>query len=251
MIKFFRKIRQQLLTENKISKYLIYATGEIVLVVIGILIALQINDWNTERENEVLKRTYYVQILQDLEKDRNRLIRANQGIDTFFVRLQAYKELFKKPDLPLWEAATALGGVFSEEAGLGWNFETNTNTVNTLRNTGDIKLIPLDIRNRILDFRYKVSGLMDYVKSESIIIANASMATQKIYGGADMPTRIGNQPKILAHFGKEEVALRSLLELEAILYEHALLVKNSRERTDDLIREIDEITEIIREDLEQ
>ncbi|WP_299126394.1 DUF6090 family protein [uncultured Winogradskyella sp.] len=46
MIKFFRKIRQKMLTENKFSKYLIYAIGEIILVVIGILIALQINNWN-------------------------------------------------------------------------------------------------------------------------------------------------------------------------------------------------------------
>jgi len=46
MIKFFRKIRQQLLAENKFTKYLIYAIGEIVLVVIGILIALSINNWN-------------------------------------------------------------------------------------------------------------------------------------------------------------------------------------------------------------
>ena len=44
MIKFFRKIRQKLLTENKFSKYLLYAIGEIVLVVIGILIALQIKN---------------------------------------------------------------------------------------------------------------------------------------------------------------------------------------------------------------
>lgn len=49
MIKFFRKIRQKLLSENKISKYLAYAIGEIVLVVIGILIALQINNWNDKK----------------------------------------------------------------------------------------------------------------------------------------------------------------------------------------------------------
>ena len=49
MIKFFRKIRQKLLTENKFSKYLVYAIGEIILVVIGILIALQISNWNKER----------------------------------------------------------------------------------------------------------------------------------------------------------------------------------------------------------
>ena len=50
MIKFFRKIRQQLLTENKFSKYMIYAIGEIILVVIGILIALGINNWNENRK---------------------------------------------------------------------------------------------------------------------------------------------------------------------------------------------------------
>lgn len=49
MLKFFRKIRQRSLTENKFSKYLLYAIGEILLVVIGILIALQINNMNEDR----------------------------------------------------------------------------------------------------------------------------------------------------------------------------------------------------------
>ncbi|WP_406683164.1 hypothetical protein N1F78_10770 [Seonamhaeicola sp. MEBiC1930] len=52
MIKFFRKIRQKLLSENKFSKYILYAIGEIVLVVIGIMIALQIDNWNQERQQE-------------------------------------------------------------------------------------------------------------------------------------------------------------------------------------------------------
>ncbi|CAN0599637.1 DUF6090 family protein [Maribacter sp. 1_2014MBL_MicDiv] len=50
MIKFFRKIRQNLLSENKFSKYLIYAIGEIILVVVGILIALSINNWNESQK---------------------------------------------------------------------------------------------------------------------------------------------------------------------------------------------------------
>ena len=49
MLRFFRRIRQRLLTETKFSKYLLYAIGEILLVVIGILIALQIDNWNEER----------------------------------------------------------------------------------------------------------------------------------------------------------------------------------------------------------
>ena len=60
MIKFFRKIRQRLLTENKFSKYFLYAIGEIALVMIGILLALQVNDWNEKRkasEKEVASLT--------------------------------------------------------------------------------------------------------------------------------------------------------------------------------------------------
>lgn len=65
MIKFFRRIRQQLLSENKFSKYLLYAVGEILLVVIGILIALQVNNWQQEK-NEKLKE--YI-ILEQLKED--------------------------------------------------------------------------------------------------------------------------------------------------------------------------------------
>ena len=71
MIKFFRKIRQKLLSENKFSKYLVYAIGEIVLVVIGILIALQINNWNENRKNEeqgiIQKKALKIELENDLE----------------------------------------------------------------------------------------------------------------------------------------------------------------------------------------
>tara|TARA_R110002096_G_scaffold43646_4_gene117806 strand:- start:762 stop:1133 length:372 start_codon:yes stop_codon:yes gene_type:complete len=63
MIKFFRKIRQNLIMENKTGKYIKYAIGEIVLVFIGILIALQINNWNNNQkanieEKEILESLY-------------------------------------------------------------------------------------------------------------------------------------------------------------------------------------------------
>lgn len=69
MIKFFRKIRQRLLTENKFSKYLLYAIGEIVLVVIGILIALQINNWNTSNQTREVEIKYLKEIGKNLESD--------------------------------------------------------------------------------------------------------------------------------------------------------------------------------------
>jgi len=53
MIKFFRKIRYDLMEKNKTGKYLKYAIGEIILVVIGILVALQINTWNEEKKERL------------------------------------------------------------------------------------------------------------------------------------------------------------------------------------------------------
>ncbi|WP_052184223.1 DUF6090 family protein [Psychroserpens sp. Hel_I_66] len=69
MIKFFRKIRQKLLSENKFSKYLIYAIGEIILVVVGILIALQFNTWQIEKKDRKIEKTLLKNIKRDLESD--------------------------------------------------------------------------------------------------------------------------------------------------------------------------------------
>lgn len=65
MIKFFRKIRQNLLSEGKVGRYLTYAIGEIILVVIGILIAVNINNWNESRK----ERKYIQKELSALSKD--------------------------------------------------------------------------------------------------------------------------------------------------------------------------------------
>ncbi len=79
MIKFFRRIRQRLLSENKFSKYLLYAIGEIVLVVIGILIALQINNWNEHKKEQEFEKEILEQIRANLIKDKLTLesIQAN------------------------------------------------------------------------------------------------------------------------------------------------------------------------------
>ena len=73
MINFFRKIRQNLLTENKFSKYLIYAIGEIILVVIGILIALQINEYRTNKDIQSEEIEFLKFVKQDLRKDLENL----------------------------------------------------------------------------------------------------------------------------------------------------------------------------------
>jgi len=69
MIKFFRKVRQRLLIENKFNKYSIYAIGEIVLVVIGILIALQINNWNNSKSDDRIIQNFMKSIESNIRED--------------------------------------------------------------------------------------------------------------------------------------------------------------------------------------
>ena len=69
MIKFFRKIRYNLMSENKTGKYFKYAIGEIILVVIGILIALQINNWNERKKSTSQLRSQLVAIQNDINSD--------------------------------------------------------------------------------------------------------------------------------------------------------------------------------------
>lgn len=73
MIKFFRQIRKSLLSEGKTGKYLKYAIGEIILVVIGILIALQINTWNQNRIDLKIEKQLLSEVLENLELNEQRL----------------------------------------------------------------------------------------------------------------------------------------------------------------------------------
>ena len=71
MLQFFRRIRQGLLNENRIRKYLMYAVGEIVLVVIGIWIALQINSYQDYKNDRVKECEYLESLLSDLQIERD------------------------------------------------------------------------------------------------------------------------------------------------------------------------------------
>ena len=70
MIKFFRKIRHDLMEKNKTGKYLKYAIGEIILVIIGILLALQINEWNGQKKDVRILQHDLEYVLEDLTEDK-------------------------------------------------------------------------------------------------------------------------------------------------------------------------------------
>ena len=81
MIKFFRKIRQNLLSEGKTGKYLKYAIGEIVLVMIGILLALQVNEWNNEQNRKKVEGVIIEQLKSDLKESQVGLEEIKENLE--------------------------------------------------------------------------------------------------------------------------------------------------------------------------
>ncbi|WP_242130587.1 DUF6090 family protein [Aestuariivivens marinum] len=146
MIKFFRKIRKNLLMENKTAKYLKYAIGEIVLVVIGILIALQINNWNEFRIKRQKEIVNLIEIKNDLENDLN--TELVPGISFYS---QANKELSRLRDFYLNKATIpkdSLMKYFLNNQS-EWYFILNKGAYENLKSTG-IDIISNDsLRNKI------------------------------------------------------------------------------------------------------
>jgi Family of unknown function (DUF6090) len=99
MINFFRKIRQDLIKENRVGKYLLYAVGEIVLVVIGILIAVQINNWNELRKEKAVEHNYLLRLYDDLQKDSETLTFSKGLSEIRISQVNLLTDAIKNPDL--------------------------------------------------------------------------------------------------------------------------------------------------------
>ena len=97
MIPFFRKIRKKMADDNKPLKYLRYALGEVLLIVIGILIALSINNWNTNRNKKEYEQFYIQGMINDIELD---ILNLNSRITIDSLKVKSGKYLlnhFKNP----------------------------------------------------------------------------------------------------------------------------------------------------------
>jgi len=161
MIKFFRRIRKKMLTENKFSKYLLYAIGEIILVVIGILIALQINNQNQRNQlkKEELKTLSSLQEsikinLAELDVIFNAQINRNRSLqEVLFI------DMSNQPIAYL--DSLIITNVRNH------TFDPSTGIYNAMINSGKIELISNDsLKNRISKLYDEVN---DYQESEDQI----------------------------------------------------------------------------------
>jgi len=140
MIKLFRHIRQNLIMENKTGKYLKYAIGEIVLVVIGILIALQINNWNEIRKQRQIELKYFYNLKNDLKADDELL---NAMIDLANSKVKAAKNVKLKAD---HDSISSLYDFSNEMITLFFvdEFRPNDNTYDEMKNSGNFSTIQND-----------------------------------------------------------------------------------------------------------
>ena len=166
MIKFFRKIRQNLLSEGKTGKYFKYAIGEIVLVVIGILIALQINNWNenkknTEKENKYLSNLSKEIINDSLSLERSWFKNRQKKIECLELARNYVMGNYSPMDTLLFINNVGFGGINSRAS-----FTGSTRTYSELVSTGNLSLISNDsIRELIVQYYATKDFLEEYLRN--------------------------------------------------------------------------------------
>lgn len=148
MVRLFRVIRQRLLTENRASKYFLYALGEILLVVIGILIALQVNNWNEDRKKNNLKASYKISLINDLELDTLTLGKMIEQNAEALDELGRQRQRMLGPQTPMDTLIKILRKEFDPE--LNTRFQYHRNTLNTLIASGNIDLFSRELNDGLM-----------------------------------------------------------------------------------------------------
>jgi hypothetical protein len=149
MTPFFRKIRYRLAKDNQFFKYSRYAIGEIILVVIGILIAIQVNNWNEEKKNHEKENLLLMRMKSDLELDiiylQNRMLQSKKIVQDHF---KALEELYLIQD-SISHIRELLNLIdFGSEM-----LTVQNSTYEEINNTGKIELINnMDLKNELNNY---------------------------------------------------------------------------------------------------
>jgi hypothetical protein len=177
MIKFFRKIRYNLIEKNKTEKYLKYAIGEIVLVVIGILIALSINNWNESRKENNLEQSYYCKLLEDIEQDIQQI---QSQIGQSEKRLDEANEmlsLLQMKNPPIESVLKRNHGAISL---ITYTFRPSIAAYEDLKSSGNLKILrDSEVKRRVTEYYSMIDGMID------VMDTNADGAVALFYAKSD------------------------------------------------------------------
>jgi hypothetical protein len=210
MIKVFRKIRQKMLTENKISKYLLYAIGEILLVMIGILIAIQINNSNELKKQQGEEEILLSGIKEDFIATRSNLLQTIKGQEMILLRCRDLIDAIETKDYSMHPDSISVKMVFgafvtSQEIALMGSYDA-------LIGSGKTSIIQnQELLNVLADFssKYK-TGFVDQIKSENLF--NLMISTTKDFFPAlkDIGMRRSLNLKKRYTLHEKEIAMKQL-----------------------------------------
>jgi len=163
MIKVFRHIRQRLLSEGKTGKYFKYAIGEIVLVVIGILIALSINNWNENRINSNKERTILANIHKEFIENKiqlERVVKGHRKEHRSSAKIISLFPITSKPDPIVLDSLSR----YLWDSYEGYTFNPSQTSINSLSSTSSFDIISnVDLRNLLISWSDLVK---DYQEDE-------------------------------------------------------------------------------------
>ena len=247
MIPFFRKIRYDLMEKNKTGKYLKYAIGEIVLVVIGILIALSINNWNEDRKLDDSIQTYYQQLLADLQTDKNDSKSMISILESNTSLYNNYQEIYKEPNLTISKVSEGL----SNNSYNNVIIKFKTSTIKTLISTGSINFIKPILRDKLTTYngiRAQIISASQTNAEGALNLLQSAMMDGAIEG---FLIRIQNQPELMNVLDIENKYPEIILKLEAYLRWRHINESSTVGALNNLIKDADTIIELINKELEK
>ena len=158
MAKIFRNLRLNSISGNRFRHYVLYAIGEIVLVVIGILIALQVNNWNENRKNLITEKSYVKSLINDLQKDTSDLriaIKFNKskisGLDSLLT--------LKTKNLQLQDNNDQLYLLFGKYFSRPYSFTNNNTTLAQITNSDALSFFRKQVADSIASFQQNLIGI--------------------------------------------------------------------------------------------
>jgi hypothetical protein len=144
-MKLFRKIRQKLLIKNKFGNYLVYAIGEIILVIIGILMALAINEHSKNKNNLALRDLYIIQLSDEVDHNLKELTALENGAQEMLNELDTLAQLLENKEFNNPKLSLKSFVLISSN-----KFYPIMVTYENLKFSGDLKLFDdLNLRNSI------------------------------------------------------------------------------------------------------
>ncbi|MEH6511526.1 MAG: DUF6090 family protein [Maribacter arcticus] len=147
MIKFFRKIRYDLMKKNKLLSYSAYAIGEVLLVVIGIYIAIQFNNWNEEKKQQAIVKTNIGILIETLKEDTIYYREKVSSIDWLNGVLDGYEKRLNQPTSNLDTLIKISRDEF--RPGIISTGKDNNDAYNSMTMSGEINLFDKELRQDI------------------------------------------------------------------------------------------------------